>query len=294
MKIAFIVNPHAGIKQNAFQVTERDTRLLLKHHEVVLHKTTGPHDATRAARQFATEKYDIVVAVGGDGTANETALGLIGSETAFCLLPYGSGNGIARGLKLPMNPKKIIEQLPHYKKHRHDVWQLWDGDQIRHFFGFAGVGFDAFVGYLFNRRKGRRGLWAYVYLVMTAYRKYQPIELRIKTNNREFTAVPFLFAVGNTNEYGNGARIAPDAIPDDGLLDVTMMKSMTFARGVLNGWKLFTGSVAHVKDVELERCHELSIKPTAKVFYHTDGEPYETDNEIRIRKHTGELTVLHL
>lgn len=123
-------------------------------YKIEIHLTRSAGDATEVARHFAQEKFDIVAAVGGDGTANETAQGLLGSNTAMTLIPYGSGNGLARGLMIPMNKEKALRMILRESYRMIDVGEITDGDHRKLFFGFSGIGYDAFIGKLFNERAG--------------------------------------------------------------------------------------------------------------------------------------------
>ncbi len=166
-------------------------------YQIEIHLTGGPGDATAIAQHFVQDHFDVVASVGGDGTANETAQGLIGSETALIVIPYGSGNGLARGLHMPMNKEEALRTILTGKRRLIDVGEILDGDTRRLFFGFSGIGYDAFIGKLFNERKGRRGLFSYVYLSIMSYSGFKPVALRIKVNEKEIFTNPFVMAVAN-------------------------------------------------------------------------------------------------
>lgn len=293
MKIGFIVNPRAGTHHNAYEeVSALAGKLVAQGHTITLHKTQGPGDATVMARNLVQQGYDVIASAGGDGTANETAQGVMDSDSAFTIIPYGSGNGLARGLAIPLKPSTAVQGIPNGKVRRIDVGQLTDGSQERLFFGFAGIGYDAYIGRLFNQRKGRRGLLPYVYLSLTAYNGYAPVALTLKTDDVLYSGKPFILAIANTDEYGNGARIAPNAVPDDGAFDISMIQSMSFVKGLLNGWRLFNGTIDKVKDVVSLRVQEAEVIPSGKIYYHMDGEARETNNTLRFKILPGRLKVL--
>lgn len=284
MKIGFVVNPKAGVTKSAYQeIQDFSKKLIREHHQVEIAATKGRGDATMIARALAENKFDLVASVGGDGTANETAQGLMDSETAFAIIPYGSGNGLARGLAIPLNREKAVHAMSSFTTKLIDVGQVTDGDQQRLFFGFAGTGYDAFIGKLFNERHGRRGLLRYVYLSLAAYNKFKPVPMALILNEQEIACKPFVLAVANTNEYGNGAIIAPRAVPDDGYFEVCLLQEMTFFKGILHGWRLFNGSIAELPGATMLRAQQLEIIPKEKIYYHLDGEVQETTQPLKFR-----------
>ncbi len=254
--------------------------------------TQGAGDATRMARHFVQSGFDVVAAVGGDGTASETARGLMGADTALAVVPFGSGNGLARGLGLPLDIEASIRIILSGRTRAIDVGEVTDGEQQKFFFGFAGIGYDAFVGSLFNRRQGRRGLLAYVSISVTAFRSFTPVAVRIRLNDKEIFARPFILAVANTSEYGNGAKIAPQAIPDDGYLEVCLLQDMTFFKGLVHGWRLFHGSIDKMSGATMMRSRSIDVIPEGKIHYHLDGEPCVTQLGLRFAILPGHLKVV--
>ncbi|MCL2133340.1 MAG: acylglycerol kinase family protein, partial [Bacteroidales bacterium] len=151
-RIAFIMNPVSGTKnKDAVRAYIGEIFGLMSNYELTMYTTSCVGDGYKQALYFAKEEFDIVVAVGGDGTVNEVARGLMYSKTALGIIPMGSGNGLARHLHIPMKFKTAIEVLKAGKM------QLIDAGEIngKTFFVTAGVGFDALIGYLFNK-KGKR------------------------------------------------------------------------------------------------------------------------------------------
>lgn len=284
MKIGFVVNPNAGVHRNSYkEIRELAERTFDRSHQVEIIPTKGAGDATQIARHFAQDRFDIVAAVGGDGTANETAQGLVQTDTAFTVIPYGSGNGLARGLSIPLDRRRAVKMIlnRHYKMI--DAGEVIDGEQRRMFFGFAGIGFDALIGKRFNEQKGRRGLTSYIRLALDSYHRYEPVPVRICFNEQEIYAKPFILAIANTREYGNSAKIAPMAIPDDGLFEVCILQNITFLKGLLNGWRLFAGSIHKIPEMSIYRSRHIEIIPEGKLIYHLDGEPYETENKLTFK-----------
>jgi diacylglycerol kinase (ATP) len=284
MKIGFIVNPNAGVHKNSYQeVHDLAERTFNGRHQVEIIPTKGIGDATRIARHFADGRFDVVAAVGGDGTANETAQGLMQTDTAFTVIPYGSGNGLARGLSIPMDRRRAVELILREEYKMIDVGEVLDGDQQKLFFGFAGIGFDALIGKRFNEQDGRRGFITYLKLALSTYRLYEPYPLRIRFNDQEIFTKPFILAIANTKEYGNSAKIAPMAIPDDGLFDISLLQDISFWKGLRSGWRLFTGSIHKISEMNTYRSRHIEVEPENRLLYHLDGEPCETGNTLIFR-----------
>ncbi len=250
-------------------------------HHIEIHLTRGVGDATRIARHFVQNQFDVVASVGGDGTASETAQGLMGTETAFTVIPYGSGNGLARGLSISMNRERAVRAIAGGKTKWIDVGEVFDGVSRKLFIGFAGTGYDAFIAKLFNEHPGRRGLLGYVYLSTVSYSKFTPAAVKIKINEKEIYAKPFILAVANTNQYGNGAKIAPHAVPDDGYFEVCLLQNMTLLKLLRHGWRLFHGSIDRLSETTMMRARSLEIIPESEMYYHLDGEPQTTSHPLR-------------
>jgi YegS/Rv2252/BmrU family lipid kinase len=230
--------------------------------------THGPGDATRIAQQAADEGYTMVVAVGGDGTVNETASGLVGTETALGIIPRGSGNGLARSLNIPLQAAKALEVIGAGKTYRIDAGRA----AHRYFF---------VVGDKFNSASWR-GPLPYFYLAAREFANYHPEPLRLHLENEVMEMTPFLVTIANTQQYGNGAIIAPHARPDDGILDVCVVSPMTFAEFALYAPKLFNGKADTVPLITYYRSKFLAIEKAGPVLFHVDGESQTAESPIEI------------
>ena len=160
MKARAILNPRAGL------AAARALHALEGHpgwRGIEIKTTTARGDARVFAAEAAAAGYDAVLSIGGDGTANETAWGLMGSQTALGLVPMGSGNGLARTLGIPLRPERALDVLAGAVRRRMDVGMI----NGRPFLNVAGAGFDAEIGADFHAhglRGGRRGIFTYVRL----------------------------------------------------------------------------------------------------------------------------------
>ncbi|WP_158538618.1 diacylglycerol/lipid kinase family protein [Chitinophaga skermanii] len=211
------------------------------------------------ARDAVKANVDTVVAVGGDGSINEIAQGLVGSNTALAIIPLGSGNGLARALKIPLNTAAAFQIIVDNKRQRMDV-----GYANEHLFlSNAGVGFDAVIADKFQHSK-KRGLINYARLVISSFKNYVADQYNITSDKQQSKREAFLLTVANGNQFGYEFKLAPDASVFDGKLDVCVVPPINFwgllplsihsLRGTINKSKYmqhFTGEQIHVKGQQL-------------------------------------------
>ena len=171
--------------------------------------------------------YDAVVAVGGDGTANEVATALIHSDVALGIIPVGSGNGLARGVKIPMSIRKATKLLIDGDT------RIIDAGKIEHkyFFIVTGVGFDALIGKLFDDQN-IRGPLPYFTIGFREFLFYRPEMFILKFNGKKIAVPALLVTVANMKGWGAGVYISPNAEPDDGLLDICIIHRIKLLYGL--------------------------------------------------------------
>ena len=267
-KIAFIVNPISGTKSKARVLRYIRTHPVLRNDYLQLYKTKCAGDATVAAKRFAEEGYDVVVAVGGDGTVNEVAQGLMNTNTVLGIIPMGSGNGLARDLGLPMSCEKAVDALTTGK-----VITI-DGGTIngQHFFCTSGVGYDALVGNCFATAKSR-GLATYARISIGKFFRYKPQSYHLYVNGKELQAKAFLITVANASQWGNNVRIAPEADMNDGLFDVVVVSPFPLYAAPSLGIRIFRKAIHRSHYVQVIKTDSVIIEREEDGFIHYDGEP---------------------
>ena len=248
--------------------------------------TRGPYHATDLARGAASDGFDLVIAAGGDGTVNETASGLIHTDTALGILPLGSGNGLGRHLQIPTNISKSIQSLSESDIMKIDVCMAND----RPFFNVAGVGYDALVAHDFASREGR-GLLTYIISVLRLWFKYQPRKYKIKTQQGSFKRRALMISVANGSQFGNNAWIAPSARLDDGLMDVCLLSKFNSLLAPMVAYQLFNKTIEDSKYLEHFRTAEFQIKQKSKIA-HLDGEPFKLGKKIHFKVLPKALNIL--
>lgn len=272
MKILCILNPIAGGGRTASRVTaaiHKTFREANVTYEIVTTQKKG--DGTSLSQKAVEQGHTLVVAIGGDGTVNEVATGLVGTNTALGIIPVGSGNGLARGLRIPLDYQDACQLLLYGKRRKIDVGQVCD----RYFFATSGIGFDAHVGKLYNEDPGHsRGFLPYVQLATTEYFKYTPQEVVLHCNGRAFTYTPFVLTVANIEQYGGGAIIAPHALPDDELFDVIIIPRVHFLQIIQHFPKLFLGTIDTSPHFTIHKTKSLTITRSSSGPVHVDGEAF--------------------
>ena len=270
MKVRAILNPRAGLGARRALEDVRRGRPSWRDLEVKL--TTGPGDAQRLAREAAAANADLVLAVGGDGTVNEAARGLLGSGVPLGIVPAGSGNGLARALGIPLSPARALRALEGALVRRIDVGTV-NGVP---FLNVAGVGFDALVGWAFHRagrNGGRRGVLTYVRLSLALVRSYEPVPLRVEAGGEEFAARPFLVAFANGPQYGGGAVINPGARLDDGRFELVLYDDRPLLAILASAPRLFLGGIERVRGYRRIPTTRAVVTLERPLEHHRDGEP---------------------
>lgn len=245
-------------------------------------------DATRLAGEAATRPdiYGVLVA-GGDGTVNEVARALMGSDTAMGIIPCGSGNGLARHLGLSMDVAASLQVVIADNVTAIDCGMVND----KPFFCTFGVGFDAAVSERFSREP-KRGRISYIKSAIREFINFSPEEYVISLpDGKVLTENAFLVAVCNASQYGNNAYIAPHASIVDGLFDVTIIHSGSPLTTALVGIDLLTGFIDHNMLIDRFRAPALTIRRKAVGPMHIDGEPMRSPLEMNLTCMPGRLRV---
>jgi len=290
MKTCFIFNPNSGRNRQrprlAGAIREFIAARSLDAH---LATTEGPGHATELARAAVRSGHDLVVAVGGDGTMNEVAQGLIHTPVALALVPCGSGNGLALHLGLPRSPLGAL-QLATGTERRIVALDTGTANGLP-FVNAMGLGFDADVSQRFNGLT-RRGLPAYIRVACAALRNLRSEHCIVTAGAHRETLDVLLIAVANSDQYGNHARIAPGARVDDGRLDLVAVHSVGLWRAATLVPRLFLGTIDRSPHVTRLTGPRFVIDRVAPGLIHTDGETHRTGARIEVNVQPGSLNVL--
>mgnify|MGYP004444312961 CR=1 FL=1 len=287
-RYAFIINPISGThsKDNIEkEILSQANRCGLK---VDIVRTEYAGHATELARKFARDGYSIVVAVGGDGTVNEVAKGLIDSEAALAIIPTGSGNGLANHLGFCHNVRKNLD----YIFGASEIRPIDAGSMGEYsFFCTCGVGFDAHVGMRFAKY-GKRGLLSYIKLTVGQYFYYKPERYMLKADGTSFEGQALLITVANSNQWGNNVKIAAGADISDGLFDITIVRPIKLWLLPAFAWHLLSGRIYKDSNVLHLKASSIQISSGNSMVAHFDGEPVTLPSEIEISIHRGALKTI--
>jgi YegS/Rv2252/BmrU family lipid kinase len=278
-KIKFIINPKSGLPKN-LKLLERWIDEILAGADIPfdIYYTQKPGEATELAREAVLQNYSIVAAVGGDGTINETASGLVNSDSALAIIPAGSGNGMAHNLKIPVNKKEALKLLIEPTVVKLDVGQIND----HYFFNVTGFGMDSEI--IHNHEKfGIRGPLSYFIVGTSTFFKFKPQPVTIKFNDQEIKSSPLVVTIANSPEYGVGAIIAPRAVPNDGWLDLIILDPFSIWKALLNLYRLFNGKIADIKEYHHYRVKTVEIFREEPGNIEIDGNPHFEDKNLKIK-----------
>jgi diacylglycerol kinase (ATP) len=241
--------------------------------------------ANKISIEAIAANIDIIVSVGGDGTMNEVASAVEGSGKQMGIIPYGSGNGLARALNIPMDPKKAVLGLNNLNEERIDS-AIFNGKK---FFNMAGIGFDANISARFAKDK-TRGLQGYLKTTLQEITGYKPEHYRIEIDGKMIEVEAFMLSIANSSQFGNNAHISPDASVNDGLLDLCITKPFPLYLLPVMGYHLFS-KTPH-KLVPIIKGKQIRITRQKAGPIHLDGEPYDMGEEIQIEVKPLSLKIL--
>ena len=249
--------------------------------------TERPLHATELARQAVDEGCDTVVAIGGDGTINEVATGLIDTKTTLGLIPCGSGNGLARHLGIPKPNQLAFDTL---LKGRLRVIDTGEANG-RPFFNVMGLGFDADIADRFAKLT-KRGFQAYVRTTLSAWSSYQAQNVIVHNGDQTIESPALILSVANSDQFGNNCYIAPGAQVDDGLIDLTIIKPIGFFRAIPLAMRLFLGRIDGSTHAIRTQGTEFVIERPSAGIVHADGEPFNTSAKVTVTVRPKSLRVL--
>lgn len=277
-KVCVIINPVSGTESKKSIPEEVAAAFDQKIFDVFIRITGYPGHATEIAKQAVKKNYKYVITAGGDGTVNEVAKALVGTDTVLGIIPFGSGNGLARELNIPLDAEKAIAIILKARVRTIDY-----GVANGHiFFCTCGFGFDAFISDKFADEK-KRGPIGYVRNVLEGVVDFKSEEYEITYDEGSLTERAFVLTCANASQYGNEAYIAPDADMEDGKMNVSILKPLTAFEIPQTTLQLFTKNIDKNSKMISLVTKELHIRRKRAGTMHVDGEPVETESEINVK-----------
>lgn len=288
-QVLFVINPKAGNKSRRNVVDF--IKKYLSHgvsYDILLWKDLEMDITAEVKSKMVEKNYDLAVAIGGDGTINRVAQALIGSNVVLGIIPLGSGNGFARHLKVSLKFEEAFDLI--FKQG--SVLSIDVGfANGQYFFCTMGVGFDAYIGKLFATA-GKRGLWTYIRLVIREFIKYKAKEYVLQMNGSQYQIKAFFITCANANQWGGDVLVAPQALINDGFLDVVVFKPFKWYQVAGAAIKLLTGRLHQSRRVTIYRTNAVNIQCQNPEPIHYDGEPGDDVLQLSVKLMASSLKVV--
>lgn len=277
-KVCVIINPISGTESKKNIPEEVAAALDPKVFDVIIRITGYAEHATEITREAVKNGFKYIIAAGGDGTVNEVAKAIVDTDATLGIIPFGSGNGLARELGIPMDSEKALDIV--LKANTRTIDYGVANDHI--FFCTCGFGFDAFVSDKFAEEK-KRGPLGYVRNVLESVVDFKSEEYEITSDEGTIKERAFVLTCANASQYGNEVYIAPDADMEDGKMNVSLLKPLTALEMPQTTLQLFTKNIDKNSKMISLLTSKLHIKRSEKGMMHVDGEPFETGTEIDVK-----------
>ena len=286
-KYLTIINPNSGTSRKT-SIPELAYNILSENgSELYFVYTNEQGHVAQIIDDVATQGFDVVIGVGGDGTINEVADAVRPTDMTMGIIPMGSGNGLARSLDIPMDPEAALEVIRKGYIKRIDCCEA-NGVP---FFVTFGVGFDAQVTASYDQ-KSFRGPLSYVLSTVDQFIKHKSSLYRLHLNGEMIEQKAFLVTCANADQYGNNAIIAPEAELDDGLFDVVVIRNMSLLKAPQVAINLFTKNINESASIDIFRTDHLIIEREEADYAQVDGELLELGRRIEITIQKQQLPIL--
>jgi YegS/Rv2252/BmrU family lipid kinase len=284
-KVLFIVNRYSG---SGYQPAIGSAILKdckKNNVECDVQFTNAPGHATELARN-AIGRFDSIVAVGGDGTVNEVAQGLLYSQTPMGIIPAGSGNGLARHLGIPVKIGEALRCLFSGKTIFMDTFRINGMFSLN----VSGIGFDGHIANLFGMDK-TRGLQGYAKIAVAEFNRFREFDARISIGETVLERKAFVIAIANSSQYGNNAKIAPAASVCDELLHISILKKMPAFRLDFI-YAFFAGTINQSAYCQIIEARDLTIELAEPMPFHIDGEGRGKSDRFTVEMVPASLRIL--
>ncbi|PTS91595.1 lipid kinase [Flavobacterium sp. HMWF030] len=288
--IHFIINPVSGGGRHSLPDFYIRQFFPSDRYKISTDYTMSRKHALVLTQKALQQNPDIIVACGGDGTINEVASCLIGTDVKLGIIPLGSGNGLASHLNIPHDIGKSLEVIREGRKIRIDAGRI----NQHYFFSNTGIGIDAMIIRKYEH-SGKRMLFSYVRAAVASTFEYSAQPAIVSFDDRVIPIKPFMVFVSNSNEMGYNMTLTPDAMLTDGKLDLVLIPELSFFEKIALGYRILTRSVSRFKKAQHHLVQSLQIEMPMKIFTDAqiDGEHYKLrTNTCRISAEPAVLSVL--
>lgn len=283
-KPLFIVNPDSGVIPVNYVMS---LGLDLRKDELTAVKSLSKEETVKLIADN-WEKHDFYIASGGDGTVHTVATQLVNSDKILGVLPLGSGNGFAREFGFKLNVNSLLSDVRKAETMSIDIIEVNDKMCLN----VAGIGLDSFVAHSFNNLR-LRGIIPYIWLSLKTFAQLRPFHVKISSDGKELVNEElFVVTIANTRQFGNNAFIAPEARPNDGKIDLVLIRPFPKILGTIFVIRLFTKRINKSKYVRHITTDKEILIETSETRFHIDGEPLEIKGDVLVRIKKEVLKVL--
>jgi len=278
-----VVNPHSGGNK-----TEKKWGLicnLLAKHKIDFHSslTQYTHHATEITIKAIQEGYRKIIVAGGDGTYNEVINGLFlqkavaTKDVLLAMLPLGTGNDWIKTAKIPTDLEKAIRVITEGKEFLQDIGSVTyvehNEQKQRYFLNIAGLGFDSFVANRMSKKSKTFGQYSYLTSMLMSLVRWENRNVKVELDDKRIKAKIFIIAVGICKYFASGMKVTPNAIPNDGYFDVTLIKALPKMGLIKNLKNIYDGSfVDKVEEAEEFRAKVVKVTSKSPLYIQVDGE----------------------
>lgn len=277
--IHFIINPISGSGKHNLEAT-----YLLKHFpkeqfKTEIEYTKEKKHAIELTKAAVSQNPDYIVACGGDGTINEVASCIVGTNIKLGIIPVGSGNGLASNLNIPQDFEKAIAII------KKGITTSMDVGKINgyYFFSNMGIGIDALIIKKYEH-SGNRTLSSYVKAALSSSFEFKAQKAIVSYNDQIIQVNPFMLFISNSNEMGYNMSLTPKASLSDGFLDMVIIPELTFFEKLILGFNVLRNSIEKFKKAKHSLVSEVHIEMPQKIFIDAqiDGEQQNLNTNIII------------
>lgn len=284
----FVINPIAGGNDKNDLISMIEKLRKENGFTTEIYQTTGENDGEAIQKLIDETQPEVIVAAGGDGTVNQVAKLILNKDIALGIIPLGSGNGLAKDLKIPQislrNALRLIIQP-----------QIIPIDTLEangnFFMHISDLGFNAHVVKLFNKAE-KRGLWSYMRFTIKEFFKYKTFRYQIQTDKGNVKGLAFMITVANSNQFGSNLTINPEGEYDDGEFEIIIIRR--FPRKKIFGiiFRLLTKKINFSPYTKVLKCKNAVIKTRKAKTLQYDGEIFGKVKKVEINIHPQSLNVI--
>ncbi len=278
-KVKIILNSMADMG-NAWRAANDLRPVVAEYGHADWSGTVYPTHATELARQSGEQGYDMVIAMGGDGTVHEVVNGLMQvpaeKRPILGVVPVGSGNDFAHSIGIPIKPDHALAYALENDPSSVDLGLMTDAHGRQEYFdNTLGIGFDAVVTIRSHKLPVVRGFLMYLTAVIqTIILNHQPAHMHIQADDEKWEQGIIMLTICNGPREGGGFMVAPDAKNDDGILHYAMIGKVSRAMMLRLVPEVMNGTHGRFTQVKMGTCKQFSLTTDQPLYIHADGEIY--------------------